>query len=392
MPPAPSLFDRIAPESGLSPFRATAFREIWFANLTSAFGSMIQMVAAAWLMTELTSSHLLVALIQASVTMPIMLLGLIAGAVADSYDRRRVMITAQALMLAISAVLAVLAWMNDVTPTVLLLLTLGVGIGSALHAPAWQASVRLQVPPEDLPQAIALNSIAFNIARSVGPARGGLLLALTNVAWAFTVNAVSYLAMIGALVRWGPQATPRRRLKMIPAIGAGIAHCARSSPLRRILLRGFSIGVGIAGYQALVPVLTRSQLHGGEIAFGLLLGGFGIGAICTALVVRKALRRFGAELVVTLGSLAIAAALVALAEVHSVAPAIGLTFLAGSGWTATMTSMNVSMQLRSPEEILGRCMAIFQAMTFGGMALGAWAWGALADAASLTAAILSAAV
>jgi predicted MFS family arabinose efflux permease len=323
--------------------------------------------------------------------MPIMLLGLIAGAIADSYDRRRVMIAAQTAMLVISAILAALAWAGEVTPPVLLLLTLGVGIGTAMHAPAWQASVRLQVPREDLPQAIALNSIAFNIARSVGPALGGLLLSIASAALAFTVNAFSYLAMIAALLRWKPDATPPRRLRMIPAIGAGIVHCARSSPLRRILLRGFSIGAGIAGYQALVPVLTRSQLHGGQIAFGLLLGGFGIGAICTAVMVRKALARFGAEAVVSAGSLAIVGALVALSQVRSIPPAIAMTFLAGSGWTATMTSMNVSMQLRSPEEILGRCMAIFQAMTFGGMALGAWAWGALSDAVGLAAAILGAA-
>lgn len=368
------------PGTAIGPFRSRAYREIWSANLTSNIGSMIQSVAAAWLMTELTTSHVLVALVQASVTMPIMLFGLFAGAIADRQDRRKVMLAAQGGMLVISGVLASLAWLGSVTPWILLAMTLGIGIGTALNAPAWQASVRHQVAKEDLPQAIALNSIAFNIARSVGPALGGLLIGIFNIALAFTINSVSYIAMILALLRWRPDFTPpERREGMMAAIGRGLSHCARTSALRRIILRGFAIGLGIAAYQALVPLVTREQLHGSEGDFGLLLGAFGMGSISTALVVRKALRRWGPEAVVTIASLVIAVSLLGLSQAHSIPQALALTFLTGTGWTGSMTSLNVAMQLRSPDEILGRCMATFQATTFGGMALGAWAWGMLSD-------------
>ncbi|MBD3730796.1 MAG: MFS transporter, partial [Sphingomonadales bacterium] len=248
--------------------------------------------------------------------------------------------------------------------------------------------VRAQVAKEDLPQAIALNSIAFNIARSVGPALGGLLIGIFNIALAFTINAVSYIAMIFALLRWKPEFTrPEMREGMLAAIGRGLSHCARTSVLRRIILRGFAIGFGIAAYQALIPLLAREQMHGGESDFGLLLGAFGLGSIATALVVRKALRRWGPEAVVSASSMVIAAGLLGLSQAHSIGPAIALTFLMGTGWTGTMTSLNVAMQLRSPDEILGRCMATFQATTFGGMALGAWAWGALSDASTLPVAL-----
>ena len=188
----------------LAPFRFPAFRTIWLANFTSNIGSMIQSVGAAWLMTDLTTSHQLVALVQASSTTPIMLLGVFAGAVADNYNRPRVMLVAQCGMLAASALLAGLAWSGRLGPWSLIGFTLAVGCGTALNGPAWQASVRQQVGPGDLPQAISLNTIAFNLARSVGPALGGLLIAATSPAAAFGLNALSYVAPIAVLLRWRP--------------------------------------------------------------------------------------------------------------------------------------------------------------------------------------------
>ncbi|OZA68187.1 MAG: arabinose ABC transporter permease, partial [Sphingomonadales bacterium 39-62-4] len=174
-----------APGSALAPFQYPAFRAIWTANLFSNIGSMIQSVGAAWLMTELTTSHVLVALVQASATIPILLLGVFAGAIADNFDRRRVMLAAQSGMLIVSAVLAGLSFTGNIGPYSLLALTLMVGMGTALNGPAWQASVRLQVGPKDLPQAISLNAISFNLARSVGPALGGILISLWSTSIAF---------------------------------------------------------------------------------------------------------------------------------------------------------------------------------------------------------------
>ena len=367
----------------LAPFRHPAFRAIWTANLFSNIGSMIQSVGAAWLMTELTRSHVLIALVQASATIPIMLLGLFAGAIADNYDRRLVMLAAQTGMLLVSALLAVLTYAGVIGPSVLLALTLAVGAGTALNAPAWQASVRMQVDREDLPQAISLGALSFNLARTLGPALGGLLISLWNPQLAFAINAISYLAMIAVLLRWKPPRFSPERTPMMASIGHGIAYSRASPAIRKILLRGLVFGFGVAGYQALLPSIARDRLHGSEIDYGLMLGAFGIGSVIVALWVSKWRRRFGAETIVSVATMGFVAAQMGLAAATTLAAALPATFLAGASFVAAMTSLNVAMQLRSPEAILGRCLSLYQAVTFGGMALGAWVWGALADARGL---------
>ncbi|HQS71037.1 MAG: arabinose ABC transporter permease [Novosphingobium sp. 28-62-57] len=378
--------------SALAPFRYPAFRAIWTANLFSNIGAMIQSVGAAWLMTELTDSHVLVALVQASATIPILLLGLFAGAIADNFDRRRVMLAAQTGMLVVSAILATLSYTGNVGPWSLLALTLMVGMGTALNGPAWQASVRLQVGRADLPQAISLNAISFNLARSVGPALGGILISLWSTSLAFALNAVSYIGMIVVLMLWRPVATPPRREPMLAAIVRGLRFCAASPPILKVLARGLLIGFGAAGLQALMPSIARDMLRGTELDYGLMLGGFGVGSILTAFRISRVRQRFGSEAVVTAATVIFAAALVLMASATSIPMAVAATFLGGMGWASTMTSLNVAMQLRSPEDILGRCLSIYQAITFGGMALGAWVWGALADATSLETALHGAAI
>lgn len=362
-----------------APFRYSAFRAIWTANLFSAIGSSVQSVGAAWLMTDLTNSHRLIAMVQASVTLPIMLLGVLAGAIADNFDRRRVMLVAQGGMLVASGILALLTWEKMVGPYLLLAFTLLVGCGTALNSPAWQASVRAQVGREDLPQAISLNTVAFNLARSVGPALGGLLISISGVAVAFAVNSLSYVGLIWVLMRWRPGAPPPQRQPMLPSIQAGLKFCFTSGPVRKVLLRGFCAGMGIAGYQALIPAVVRDRLAGGEFGYGMMLGIFGVGSICAALVLAPARRRWGTERVVAAGTLSYVVALLFLPVVHSVTAALPLAFLAGTGWATCLTTLNVAMQMRSPEDILGRCLSIYSASTFGGMALGAWIWGAVSD-------------
>lgn len=354
-------------------------------------GSMVQSVAAAWLMTELTSSHSLIALVQASATIPIMLLGVFAGAIADNYDRRRVMLAAQSGMLLVSAALTITTWMGAISPALLLFFTLAVGCGTALNGPAWQASVRLQVGPRHLPQAIALNTVAFNLARSVGPALGGLLISLTGPTSAFALNAFSYILLIAVLLRWRPQITPPTRAPMLAAIAAGIRFCANSSPLRRVLTRGFVFGLGAAGFQALLPSLVRDRLHGTETIYGLCLGAFGAGSIFAALWISSVRRKLGSDRVISVAGLVFAAALLPIALTTNLALFLGAAFVSGAAWVSTLTTLNVAMQLRSPEAILGRCLSLYQAVTFGAMALGAYALGSIADLWTLPGAILLAA-
>lgn len=378
-----------APGGMFAPFRYPAFRAIWTANLFSQLGSAIQAVGAAWLMTELTRSHTLVAAVQASATAPILLVGLLAGSIADNYDRRRVMLAAQVGMLVVSAVLAVLTWAGMIGPHGLLAFTLMVGVGTAFNAPAWQASVRAQVGTRDLPQAVSMNTIAMNLARSAGPALGGVLIAATGVATGFALNAISYVALIWVLLRWRTETPSPGRGPVLRSIREGLAFCAHSPPVQRILIRGLAMGFGMAAFQALLPSLVRDQLRGGEATFGLVLGAFGLGSIAVAFWISSFRRRFGTEIVMAASVVAHAAGLVLLSGSHSLTTALPAAFAVGASWNATMTSLNVAMQLRSPEHILGRCLSTYQAATFGAMAVGAWTWGVFADRFGLPAALLA---
>ena len=370
----------IVRENGtFSPFRYPVFRAIWIANLFSNLGATLQSVGAAWLMTELTPSHQLVALVQSSATVPIMLFGVFAGAIADNYDRRLVMLAAQVGMLLVSGALAALTYAGWISPFLLLAFTLTVGIGTALNSPAWQASVRQQVHPEQLPQAIALNSISFNIARSVGPALGGVLISIWDVSFAFLINAISYIGLIGVLLWWRPPPRQVERRPILPAVGVGLRYCATTPQLRRILIRGLALGFSLAAYQALLPAVVSDHIRGDEFDFGLMLGLFGIGSIVTAPFLRMIRRRIGFEGILGAGSALFVFSLSLIAEVHEVLYALPAAFAAGMGWVLILTTINTAVQVRSPDEILGRCLSIYQAVTFGGMALGSWTWGALAD-------------
>lgn len=380
------IVDAVTPaHSGgtFSPFRYPIFRAIWIANLFSNLGSTLQGVGAAWLMTELTPSHQLVALVQASATVPIMLFGMFAGAIADNYDRRMVMLAAQVGMLLVSSALAALAYAGLISPALLLAFTLTVGIGTALNSPAWQASVRQQVDPAELPQAIALNSISFNIARSIGPALGGVLISLWDASFAFAINAVSYIGLIVVLLWWRPEARQIERRPILPAVGVGLRYCAKNGPLRRILVRGFALGFSLAAYQALLPTVVSDHLKGDEFDFGLMLGLFGIGSICAAPFISVIRLRLGLEGILALGAGMFAFSMSLIAEVHTVAYALPAAFLSGIAWVLILTTINTAVQLRSPDEILGRCLSIYQAITFGGMAIGSWVFGAVADWKSL---------
>ncbi|GGY92242.1 MFS transporter [Novosphingobium colocasiae] len=384
------MTDAAAPElpTTFSPLRYPVFRAIWLANLFSNLGAAMQSVGAAWLMTDLTASNQLVALVQASTVLPILLLGLFAGAIADNHDRRLVMLCSQVGMLAISAVLAIVTYSGLISPMLLLICTLGVGVGTALNAPAWQASVRQQVPPRHLPAAIALNSLSFNVARSIGPALGGLAISLWHVPAVFLLNAVSYVGLIGVLLWWKPPSRAAAKQPMLPAIWIGITHVRGSGPLRAIILRGLALGICMTSFQALLPLVARLSLHGSERDFGLLLGAFGIGSICVIPLLPMMRRWFGIEGVVTSGVILSALALTLAALAHHTPLALLAALFAGAGWATTLVTLNTAMQMRSPDEIFGRCLSIFQAVTFGGMALGSWLWGALADRGGVSFALL----
>ncbi|WP_307968094.1 MFS transporter, partial [Sinorhizobium medicae] len=231
--------------SPLAPFRHDIFRTIWIASLASNFGGLIQAVGAAWLMTSISQSVNMVALVQASTSLPIMLFSLVSGALADNFDRRRIMLVAQSFMLAVSGLLTVCAYYGIVTPWLLLIFTFLLGCGTALNNPSWQASVGDMVPRDDLPAAVALNSMGFNLTRSVGPAIGGAIVAAAGAAAAFAANTLSYFAILFALARWKP-VTPENRLPretLGRAVSAGLRYVAMSPNIGKVLVRGFAFGL-----------------------------------------------------------------------------------------------------------------------------------------------------
>ena len=378
----------------LAVFRNPAFRNLWFATLASNFGGIVQAVGAAWLMTSLTASEGMVALVQASITLPIMIFSLLAGVFADNFDRRKVMLWAQGFMCLASVGLAVLAYKEMLTPWSLLLFTFLIGCGTALNNPSWQATVGDLVTKAELPAAVSVNSMGFNMMRSVGPAAGGAIVAAFGAAAAFAVNAASYIAIIAALFAWRPAAKssslPRERFAS--AFAAGLRYVALSPNLVRIIARGFLFGLSAIALQALLPVIVRESLAGTSLTYGLLLGAFGVGAVFGAMASQRLRARFDNEGVVRIGFGGYALCYLALMLSPPVIVAGIVLLAAGACWVLTLSLLNTTIQLSTPRWVVGRVLALYQTGTFGGMAIGSWTWGAIAEGSSMTTALACAAI
>ena len=373
-----------------SPLHIPIFRAVWMASILSNFGGMIQSVGASWMMTSLASSPQMVALVQASTALPFMLLALFAGAVADNLDRRKVMLAAQVFMLAVSVALALFAWQAWLTPWLLLLFTFLIGCGMAMNGPAWQASVGDIVPRTQLGAAVALNSMGFNIARRVGPAIGGAIVAAAGAAAAFLVNTVTYLGLIVVLFRWRPPAVQRRlpREGLVVAMGAGLRYVAMSPNLRMVMIRSTCFGLAANAAPALMPLVARDLVRGGPLTYGILLGAFGIGAVIGGLNSGHLRNRLTTEAMIRLASviLAIGTAVTALSPYLAVT--VGALMAAGASWVLALSTFNITTQLASPRWVVARALSVYQMMTFGGMAAGAWALGRVAEHHGVSAALL----
>lgn len=358
------------------------YRMLWSATLASSLGSLVQTVGAGWLMTSIATSPVQVALVAASSTLPVMLFALLAGALADSYDRRWIMLGAQIFMFVVSVGLTIAAWFEVLTPWSLLTFTFLIGCGAALHNPSWQSSVRDIVAREDVASAVLLNSMGFNLMRSVGPAFGGFLVSLAGAALAFAVNAVSYVFLIAALFAWkrpAPEVGPLPREPFMLAVSAGVRYVAMSPNLMRVLTRGFLFGFGAIAVLALLPIVARDILSGTAVTFGLLLGSYGVGAILGALSSLRLRMIFDNELIVRGGFLAVAISVFVMAVSRSLVIDCLVLLLAGAGWLLTLSLFNVTVQLSTPRWVVGRALAIYQSCVFGGMALGSWVWGGFAE-------------
>lgn len=381
-------------EGVLAPLKHGVFRRIWLASFASNFGMLIQGVGAAWAMAQLSGSPDMVAMVVTASFIPSMLLSLASGAMADMYDRRLICIIALSICLSAAAALTAFTFLGLITPIGLLIFCFIIGVGGALIGPSWQASVSEQVPARILPQAISLNSISFNIARSFGPAIGGALVAAAGVVAAFLANTLLYIPMIVVLFLW-------RRVREVPrlppeslgrAMISGVRYVMHSPPIRAVLLRTLLLGLVGGAMSALMPLVARDLVGGGAFTFGILLGTFGMGAVLGALNMAAIRARFDNEAIIPACMVAMGVSAVGVSVSSHLFLSAGALIAFGAAWTVSVACYNIEIQLAVPRWVAGRTLAIFQAAIAGGVAVCGILWGHVAEYWSVQIALIASGV
>jgi MFS family permease len=382
------------PRSTWSPLRHAIFRWLWIASVASNVGTWFQNVGASWMMTTLSPSPALVALVQAATSLPMFLLSLPAGAVADVLDRRRLLILTQGWMTAAAFGLWAFTAAGATTPWILLGFTFLLGLGAALNGPAWQASIPEMVEREDLPAAVTLGSIGFNIARALGPALAGLVVASAGVAVTFLVNAISFLGVLIVLFTW------RRPVEeaMLPAeriwgaMTTGLRYVRHAPEVVAPIVRGCTFVFCGSSLWAFLPLVAKDELKAGPEGYGLLLGALGVGAVTGALVLPRLKRDNSMDGVVAVATVVFTAATLALAYVKSFWLLMLAMLLAGGAWLSLLSSLNVAVQTVVPSWVRGRALSVYMLVFYAGLAGGSALWGVVGDhLGTSTALMLSAA-
>ncbi|MGX6566509.1 MFS transporter [Cupriavidus necator] len=383
-----------APAGGsFAPLAHGTFAVLWAATVLGNIGSFMRDVASAWLATDLSGSPAAVAMIQAAGTLPVFLLAIPAGVLSDILDRRRFLIVIQVGLAMVSGSLMLLAWQDGLTIELLIGLAFLGGIGTAMMGPTWQSIVPELVPAGELKPAVALNSLGVNIARAIGPAAGGLLLAAFGAAATYGADVASYLFVIAALLWWKRPARAEDPLRehFFGAFRAGVRFARAHSKLHVVLLRAacyFALGSSI---WALLPLVARQMLHGGASLYGMLLGAVGVGAILGALVMPRLQKRLDLDQLMLAAALATAAVMAVL----SVAPPAWVAMLAllllGAAWILALTTLAGTAQAILPNWVRGRALAVYQMVFNGAMALGSLVWGFVAQGLGTPAALMIAA-
>ncbi|AUX78942.1 MFS transporter [Sinorhizobium fredii] len=378
----------------VAPLRNRAFRAIWTATQISSLGWLIQTTAISWLMATISASDLMVALVQASSTLPAFFLSIVAGAIADNFSRRGVMLAGHFLIALASLTLAISVALGLVSPWLILGLGFLAGCGFALNDPAWHASVGDILEKRDIPAAVTLMSVGYNIVRSTGPAIGGAILAFFGPLAAFVLAALSDLVPLAAISRskWHVRSSSLPRERVVTAIQDGLRFTAMSSEIRAAIVRGTLFGVASISILALLPLIVRDHLAGGPIVYGALLAAFGVSAFSAGLSSNHLRRIVPQDRLIAFASVACAACCFLLPLTTSIPVAALALAIGGAGWLLTWTGVDVAIQLSSPRWVVGRTLSTYYALSYGGMAAGSWIWGAVAQNYSLTMALEGAAV
>jgi MFS family permease len=382
MPPAST--------GGFGPLRIPLFRDRWIASTVSSVGTWMQDTAGTWLMTSITSSPLLIALMQTAASLPVLFLGLLAGATADVFDRRKLLICWQVWMLVSVALLAVLTFLGYMSPWTLLALTFLLNIGSAMNNPAWQAIVPELIPRELIPDAVSLSSASNNLARAVGPALGGLMVAAfaktsTGAGAVFFLNAISFAGVIWVLVNWKRVPLFKSTLpaeRIAGSMRSGLRYIRYAPALQASLLRAFVFTFFVSAVWSLLAVVAQRDLHQGAMGYGILNGSLGLGAVIAASTLHRLRSRFSADTIIAASTAVYVITLLILAFVKIPAIVIAALIFGGYAWTSTMATLNTSVQLSVPAWVQARVLGTYL-MTFqGGLALGSVLWGLIADRTS----------
>jgi MFS family permease len=386
----PESLPAIADTSAWSPLREPLFRSLWVAAVISYTGTWMQNVGTGWLMTQLTMSPLMVSLVQAASTLPVFLVILPAGALADMVDRRRFLLITQSWMVLASGLLGVFTLLGQITPWILLAFTFVLGLGAVMNDPAWQAITPEIVSSERHASGVALNSVGFNVARAVGPAIGGVVIAATSSGVAFLLNAASFFGVIFFLYRWKrPHLENVETGRVMDAMWAGMRHVHGSSLARCVLIRTGAFSLAASSLLALLPIIARPH---GATGYGLLLGSFGLGALAGASVLAKLRGRVSVDGLVACAIVIFAAMTLLAGRVQSFEWLSLILFVSGTAWIGILACLNVAAQTMSPSGLRARSLSMYLLVLQGGMALGSAAWGALATRIGIPTALLYSAV
>ncbi|MEA2247926.1 MAG: hypothetical protein QOH46_2455 [Solirubrobacteraceae bacterium] len=365
------------PISAWAPLRHPLYRALWMAQLASNVGTWMQTVGAQWLMGTLGGTALQIALVQAAITLPVFLVGLPAGALGDIVDRRRLLLVSQALMLFVAGVLATVTFSGAISPWLLLALTFALGIGQGLTAPSWQSIVPELVRRPEIPLAAALSGVNMNVARAVGPALGGVLVAAAGPGWTFALNAVSFLGTLAVIARW--RRPPTERVlgpeHIVAAMRSGMAYARHAPRLRAVFARAALFVVFAGALWALLPVYARDELHLGSGGYGLLLGAVGVGAVMGAIALARARTVRSTDQLVVAAAVGFAIACAVCALIASVVPVAISLVLAGAAWITATSSLNGTAITVLPGWVRSRGLALYGLVFQGGQALSAVVWG-----------------
>lgn len=363
------------------PLALRVFRTLWLAQLVSNIGSWMQTVGAQWLISHESGSASLVALVQTAISLAVLLLGIPAGALADILDRRRLLLAAQVLMFTASGALAVLAALGHIDSYGVLFLTFVLGCGAALMNPAWQAIQPELVPGDQISSAATLGGVNVNLARGVGPALGGLVVALAGTAAAFALNALSFLVTMAALIAWRRTAAPNPlgAESMFSAVRTGHRYIRHAPRIRRVLGRTLLFVPATSALWALLPIVAQRRLGLQAGGYGVLLGAIGVGAILGAALLPRVRSRWSSNGALAGGGVLFSVVLALLAVVRVPWLAEVILLLSGVAWVGVMSTLNSQMQMTAREWVRGRALAVYLTIFQGGMAVGSALWGAIAD-------------